>query len=257
MRDAGFAPDPWQRDLLRSTDPRVLMLCARQVGKSLSVSLLALHTAITQPGSTITVVAPVEDQSNELLRKVTTACHTIHSPVPIVRESATRLELANGSRVLALPGRERRMRSYTSSLLIADEASRIPDEVMHAASPTLAVSRGRLVALSTAFVTSGWFHQAWTDGGEEYRRLSITARDCPRISPEFLASEERKLGRRWFAMEYMNEFQNPVDAVFAIADIRAAMRPDVAPLFPATSRTSGLVVTPDPNVAPLFAEKRP
>jgi hypothetical protein len=221
MLDAGFTPDPWQEQLLRSTDGRVLMVCARQVGKSQSVSFLALHTALTKPGSTITIVAPVEEQANELLRKVTHAYHAVGQPVGVVREAVTRLELANGSRVLALPGKESRMRSYTSSLLILDEAARVPDEVVNAASPTMAVSKGRFVALSTAFSKSGWF----------YLRLSIQARHCPRITPAFLASERRKLGERWYAMEYENVFGDDVAAVFSNEDIRAAMDEPVTPLF--------------------------
>ena len=31
-QDCGLTPDPWQADLLRSTAPRVLELCARQTG---------------------------------------------------------------------------------------------------------------------------------------------------------------------------------------------------------------------------------
>jgi hypothetical protein len=230
MADAGMPPDPWQTALLASTDSRVLMLCARQVGKSSAVSILALHTALTQPASTTTLVAPVEEQATELLRKVATAYTAVGRPVPVVRESATRLELANGSRVLALPGKERRMRSYTSSLLVIDEAARVPDDVVNAASPTMAVSKGRFVALSTAFAKSGWFHREWTEG-EGYRRLSITARDCPRIPPEFLETERRKLGERWFDMEYMNVFGDDIAAVFSSEDISRALSSGVQPLF--------------------------
>jgi hypothetical protein len=231
MADAGFDPDPWQADLLRSDAPRVLMLCARQVGKSLAVSVLALKTALTRPGSTTTIVAPAEDQAAELLRKVTAAYHAAGRPVGAVRESVTRLELANGARVLALPGKESRMRSYTAALLVIDEAARVPDEVVRAASPTMAVSRGRFVALSTAFAKSGWFYDQWSDGREDYLRVSVRARDCPRIPPEFLAAERRKLGERWFQMEYENVFGDDVAAVFSAEDIRAAMSDEVAPLF--------------------------
>ncbi len=231
MRDAGMTPDPWQVALLRSADPRVLMLCARQVGKSSVVSILALKTALTQPGTTTTLVAPVEEQATELLRKVMAAYNAIGRPVPVVRESATRLELANGSRVLALPGKERRMRSYTSSLLIIDEAARVPDDVVNAASPTMAVSKGRFVALSTAFAKSGWFYDQWQDAAEPYLRLSITAHQCPRIPPAFLEGERRKLGARWFDMEYLNVFGDDIAAVFSADDIRRAVSADVLPLF--------------------------
>lgn len=248
MVDAGFSPDPWQGDLLRSDDPRILILCARQVGKSTATAMLALKTALTEPGSTTVITAPVQEQANELLRKVKAGYDAIGRPVGAVREAVTSLELRNGSRVLALPGKERRMRSYTTTLLIADEAARIPDEVFSAAAPTLAVSGGREVMLSTAFAKSGRFYQEWTEG-DGYRRLSITARDCPRIPPEFLQQERRRLGQRWFDMEYLNVFGDDIAAVFSTEDIRAAMSADVMPLFATAKPTSGAVTA---EVKPLL-----
>lgn len=199
MIDAGFAPDPWQVQLLRGDDLRALLLCARQVGKSTATAALTLKTAICKPGSTAIVVAPVEEQANELLRKVLGMHNALRRPVALTREAVTYLEFANGSRVLALPGKERRVRSYTSDLLVIDEAARVPDDVFSGASPTMAVSGGRFVALSTAFAKSGWFYREWASA-ESYLRLSITARDCPRVPAEFLESERRKLGERWFAI---------------------------------------------------------
>jgi hypothetical protein len=174
-------------------------------------------------------VAPVEEQANELLRKVTNAYHAIGEPVGTVREAVTRLELANGSRVIALPGKESRMRSYSAALVVVDEAARVLDGVLYAVSPTMAVTGGRFIALSTAFAKSGWFYQTWNDPAEPYLRLSIRATDCPRIPREFLAAERRKLGERWFGMEYENVFGDDVAAVFDHEDIAAALSPDVKP----------------------------
>ncbi|HJZ57433.1 MAG TPA: terminase large subunit, partial [Gemmataceae bacterium] len=135
MRDAGFSPDPWQAEFLRSNDRMNLMLCARQVGKSLTVSILTLHAALTAPDQTVIVVAQRQDQASELLRKSKTAYYRAKPPVGVVREGATHFELANGSRILALPGEERAMHGPTANLLVIDEAARVPDEVFNAASP--------------------------------------------------------------------------------------------------------------------------
>src|SRR5262245_1330230 len=63
--DCGLTLDPWQADLMRSTAPRVLMLCARQVGKSTVAGLIALSTAVTQAGALILLVSPSQRQSGE------------------------------------------------------------------------------------------------------------------------------------------------------------------------------------------------
>jgi hypothetical protein len=251
MIDAGFDPDPWQADLLRSNDPRILICAARQVGKSQGVSFKAVNTALSIPGSTTVIVAPVAEQSCELLRKVIEAYHALGDLVPIKREAVTRLELMNGSRVIALPGKERRMRSYTADLILIDEAARVPDDVMNAISPTLAVSKGSLIALSTAFAKTGWFHRDWTEG-QGFRRLTIKATQCPRIPREFLLSERRTLGSRWFAMEYECEFQDAVGALFATDDIRAMRSSEVKPLFPEFLGEAEYSAI-DPALKPLFA----
>jgi hypothetical protein len=52
----------------------------------------------------------------------------------------------------------------------------------------LAVSRGKLVALSTSFEKRGWFHDELTGAGER-ERIEIKATQRSRIGPQFLAKE--------------------------------------------------------------------
>ncbi|MGE5164762.1 MAG: terminase large subunit domain-containing protein [Sphingobacteriales bacterium] len=68
---AGITPDAWQAELLRSTADRVLMLCARQCGKTTTAAFIALSTAIYQkPGGLIIIVSPSQRQSGEIFRTV-------------------------------------------------------------------------------------------------------------------------------------------------------------------------------------------
>jgi len=50
----------------------------------------------------------------------------------------------------------------------------------------LAVSGGRIVLLSTPFGNRGYFYKEWSEGGEDWRKVEITARDCTRIYSEWL-----------------------------------------------------------------------
>jgi hypothetical protein len=115
--------------------------------------------------------------------------------------------------------------------LVIDEAARVADSLYYAVRPMLAVSRGRLVALSTPFGKRGWYHDEWYSEGE-WERVKITADQCSRISAEFLAEERRALGERWYRQEYLCSFEDAIDAVFSWADIQAAMSDEVKPLFP-------------------------
>jgi hypothetical protein len=140
------------------------------------------------------------------------------------------LELANGSRIVSLPGEEGTIRGYSGvALLVIDEAARVTDELYAAVRPMLAVSRGRLVALSTPFGKRGWFFEEW-QGANDWERVRITAEQCPRITADFLEGERQALGPRWYRQEYECSFEEAVDAFFSHADIMAALSGRVAPL---------------------------
>lgn len=232
FRLAGMTPDPWQEQQLRSTAQRVLLLCSRQAGKSTTAAALALGEALLTPRATVLLLSPSQRQSGELFKKVTDQYGALGRPVPVRSETATQLQLANGSRVVSLPGTEQTVRGYSGvRLLVIDEASRVPDALYASVRPMLATSRGRLVVLSTPFGQRGFFFQEWEDGGPDWDRVKITATDCPRIPPQFLEEERHSLGERWWRQEYFCSFEDAVDAVFAQGDIMAALRSDVQPLF--------------------------
>jgi hypothetical protein len=230
-----MAPDDWQAALLRSRAARVLLLCCRQAGKSLTAAALALKTALLEPGSLVLLLSPTLRQSGELFRKAADLYRTLGRPVPLAgpRENQLKLELANGSRLVSLPGEEGTVRGYSgAALLVIDEAARVSDDLYRAVRPMLAVSRGRLVALSTPFGRRGWFWESYTGAGR-WERVEITAGQCPRITADFLAEEEAAIGARWFRQEYLCSFEDVVGAVFSADDIAAAFAggAGVKPLF--------------------------
>jgi Terminase large subunit, T4likevirus-type, N-terminal len=238
MERAGMRPDPWQRDFLRSEARRLALLCSRQSGKSTTTAVKALHTAFYHAGSLILLLSPSLRQSGELFRKVRDVYRTIGGAVPVEQESALRLELVNGSRVVSLPGTEGTVRGFSGvNLLVVDEAARVPDELYYGVRPMLAVSGGRLVCLSTPFGKRGFFYDEWTQG-QGWERVKITADQCPRISKEVLAEERAALGTWWYRQEYGCEFVDVVDQVFAYEDVMWAMSDEVQPLF-ADTGTNG------------------
>lgn len=206
LRAQGMPPDPWQRDLLLGNDPCVLLNCSRQSGKSTTVAALAVHQLLARPGSLVLLVSPSERQSCELYRKVVAGYRALGQPAPASHANHTELELVTGSRLVALPGREDTIRSYSGvSLLILDEASRVPDDLYRSVRPMLAVSRGRLIALSTPFGQRGWFHDEWVGDGP-WKKVHVPWTMCPRITEEFIREETRAMGPAWVDQEYCGRF---------------------------------------------------
>ncbi len=231
---AGIMPDAWQADLLRSDARQMILLCSRQSGKSTVSSILAIHEAIYKPDSLILLLSPSLRQSQELFRKLQDVYNALDSPnLPqATEESALRMELSNGSRIVALPGKEATIRGFSGvNLLVIDEASRVPDELYQSVRPMLAVSGGRIVLLSTPFGKRGFFYQEWADG-QGWQKVKITADQCPRIDKEWLEREKEMIGSWWFEQEYQCSFVETNDQVFSYDDIHAALSSDVQPLFP-------------------------
>src|SRR5438105_1380505 len=70
MHDLGLIPDPWQAEALRSDAARLLLLlCARQTGKSSVTAALALDEAVHRQGGLVLLVSPSQRQSGALFRK--------------------------------------------------------------------------------------------------------------------------------------------------------------------------------------------
>jgi hypothetical protein len=231
---SGMPPDPWQAECLRreAASGRMMLLCSRQAGKSLTAAALALRSALLSPPALVLLLSPTLRQSGELYRdKVLRLFNALGRPVPVVQESALQMTLGNGSRVISLPGAEGTIRGYSGvSLLVIDEAARVPDDLYRAVRPMLATSRGQLVCLSTPFGKRGWFWEEWV-GTNSWHRLRVTAEQCPRIPADFLEEERQALGPRWYAQEYGCSFEETVDAVFLQSDIEAAFDETDEPLF--------------------------
>jgi len=133
------------------------------------------------------------------------------------------VEFENFSRIVSLPGKEETIRGYSGvDLLIIDEAARVKDELNASVRPMLAVSGGRVVALTTPFGKRGWFHEGWISK-RPWLRIMVTADQCPRISEEFLRDELEDLGDYWYSQEDMCEFLDTIDQFFDTDAVLSAM----------------------------------
>ena len=229
---AGVTPDAWQAELLRSPSRQSILCCSRQSGKSTTSATMATHQAVYVPGSLVLVLSPSLRQSVELYRKIVDVYAALEGEVVKPEESsALRLELANGSRIVSLPAKESTIRGFSgAALLLVDEAARVDDAIYGAVRPMLAVSQGRIVLMSTPFGKRGFFHREWTEGGADWHRVRVTAAECPRIPPDWLAAERRRIPD-WFArQEYDVEFVDAEDQLIATDVIRAALSPHITPL---------------------------
>jgi hypothetical protein len=227
----GFRPDAVQARVLGTETKRGLLNCTRQWGKSTVTAAKAVYQAVHHAESLTLVVSPSARQSGEFLRKAEGFARRAGLRVKGDGDNEISMELPNGSRIIGLPGSEATVRGFSAvSLLVVDEASRVNDDLYRAVRPMLAVSDGALWLMSTPYGKRGFFWEAWERGGEEWERVRVTARECPRISGEFLEKERDAMGDRWFRQEYLCEFVDSDSGIFGRDVVEGAITCEVEPL---------------------------
>lgn len=225
------SPDPWQKEALSSLvtlGEDVLLCCSRQSGKTEVVSAAAYIEACM--GGFVLVVGPSDRQSLEFFDRLKRRYHErLQLAAAEQPPSKHELRLANGGRVVAVPNSEGRVRVYDRvTMLVIDEASRVPDQLYGAVRPMLAVSGGKTALLSTPWGKRGFFWKEWTGHGrEEWRRFQVPWASCPRIDSAFVESERRSHGDLWVQQEYECEFLEVDDEHLFDVDRVAGLIEDV------------------------------
>lgn len=228
MERCGFTPDDWQAEALRSGGDRELLNCSRQSGKSTVVGGIAMHTGLFEDGSLTLLVSKAQKQSMELFRKCLDVYRALDNPIPAKHQTMQALELVNGSRIIALPGRDPdSTRGFSKvRLLVFEEAAVTSDQLYGTTRPMLAVSHGRLILLSTPHGKRGFFYDAYLDRAK-WHYYQISADECPRITKEFIEEERRTYGDLYVRQEYYNEFIDIMGSAFSDEEIDAAFRKPV------------------------------
>lgn len=256
VRKAGLEADEWQAGILRSEAPRILLNCHRQSGKSTVAAGRSIHRALYRPPWLALIISPTERQSQETLLKAKTIANAVGHDVDLGLDKDNELSLTfhNGSRIIALPGKERTIRGYSGvNELIIDEAARVEDKVYASVRPMIAVSGGNIIGLSTPFGKRGFFHYEWTKGGDAWVRAEQPAAKMglageliplsPRITLDFLLDERRRYPEWWFLQEYLCLFSDTEDQALAYELVMGALG-GAAPLHltvPAEIRREDLV----------------
>ena len=229
----GFNPDPWQQDLLRSRKPSIICNCSRQVGKSTTTAALALHTALFDPGL-ILLVSPSMRQTRELFGKVSEFLKKLQPSEQLEEDNRLSCTLANGARIVSLPGDAGTVRGFSApKLIVEDEAAFVADDLHTAMRPMLAVSQGRMVLLSSPNGRRGHFFDIWSSGGPRWDRFSITIHENPRVTREWIEAERAQTPSHRWAAEFECQFTDTQDALFSYDLIQSAFSDDVKPLFTA------------------------
>lgn len=195
---------------------------ARQVGKTESTAVKALHAALLKPGCTILLIAPTLRQSSILFWRIKNLIARLADLRSLVtRETQTTVHFLNGSEIIALPAGPtgETIRGYSADLIIMDEAAYIPDKVFEAVEPALAAKNGQLILISTPFGANGYFYRAYNSA--LFSTHTVSAVECPWINPTFLQAQREMLSEDGYRQEYLAEFIALSNQFFSEEEVRA------------------------------------
>lgn len=253
LGDLDFPPFDWQREALNPSYNRVLVVAARQSGKSSITAGDGYHSCKYYAESLNIIISPSEQQSKETMKKVDDLISK-DPEADLEGNASFEKRFRNGARILALPGTERSVRGYSKPRrIILDEASRIEDPTYKSARPYLVGNpEAKLIAVTTPFGQQGWFYDAWENSEnwhkilvkpaykladdnvtivpdvpeDDFKKLwakrNVSAYYSPRHTLEFLQEELDEIGWWWWRQEYGCEFLQSGHGVFDMNAVQDA-----------------------------------
>ncbi len=257
----GMPPYDWQKEALEEGHKRILILAARQSGKSSISAGRTHHVGRFYPNSLSLIVSPSEQQSKETMKKVDELIGKDDEAV-IIGNASFEKKYESGSRIIALPGTERSVRGYSGpKLIVIDEASRVEDPTYKAVRPMLTGNPDAvLIAVTTPYGKMGWFYEEWTKSNRWYKIMvkpaftlnenrtqvvpdipekefrekilhqGVHAFYSPRHTLEFLQEELETMDWWWWKQEYGCEFLDEGFSPFDMAAVRDSFE-DVSVMF--------------------------
>jgi phage FluMu gp28-like protein len=210
----GIKPFPYQAELLEDNSKRIVACMGRQTGKTTTIAMKAIHFADTNPKVTVLITAPSLRQSMIMFDRIATfVFSSAYLRNKVVRATRTLIQFENGSRIIALPCSENLLRGYTAQMVICDEASFMPEEVItQVIFPMLSTTDGYAIFLSTPWGKDHFFYRAFVNPA--YSVHKVKSEQCPLIKKEFLEEMKANMTHEAYLMEYEAEFVEALNSYF-------------------------------------------
>lgn len=255
LQSLSFTAFDWQKEALRPGITRLILLCARQSGKSTIIAAKVVHRAKYFPGSLIMLFAPTQDQAMELMNRISVLMSQ-DPEIILVRDSTETKKLLNGSRIKAFTASPKSARGYSDpDIIVFDESAQVDDELYLTVRPMMTGGKTDLILLSTPYGKGGFFYQTWTKVSDRWVKvlvrpidilheidpqkypvfdlvkwtaqqleLGIKAYVSPRHKRDFLLEEFDTMGEHWYKQEYGCEFLDPIDNAFNMDSVMRAFQ---------------------------------
>jgi phage terminase large subunit len=204
----GIEPDEWQVELLDAiAAPAIRRISVRSghgVGKSTAVAMAAIwHVMMRQPSKTV-ITAPTSSQLfDALFAEMKSIANRLKPPFhDLLEVKADRIEMKRHPESTFISCRTSRAEQpealagvhSENVLLLADEASGVPEAVFEAASGSMSGHNATTVLTGNPTRNTGFFYDTHNRLKDDWYTMHVSCVTSPRVSDDFVEDMKRRYG---------------------------------------------------------------
>ena len=236
---------PYNKKYVDCKERFIVYRSGRQVGKTMSTAVKAVHFAFFAPlmlktvnhDCTIVIAAPTQNQATIMFGRIRDLImNNDFLKGYVVRNTQTEmwvrfLDNTGSSKIVTRATGETgvSLRGYSPHVIIADECSFIKTDILRAFLPSGLATQARVWLTSTPFSKSGYFFEACQNSKPKnpdgmWREFHVKSTDNPLVQEDPAFVEEiKKLTREEFVQEVEGEFLDIGDALIPNSLIQEAI----------------------------------
>jgi len=233
----GVDPDPWQEDFLRAIargDRKITVRSGHGVGKSTSSSWGMLWFFMTRSPVKVVVTAPTSAQLfdalfAELKRWVNEMPKPLQAMVTVKQDrivfNAAPDEMFISARTSRAEQPEALQGIHSDNvMLVADEASGVPEQVFEAAAGSMSGHSAVTLLLGNPTRSSGFFYDTHNRLANEWTTFRIGCAESPRVSQDYIDEMASRYGEdsNAFRVRVLGEFPRSDDDTMIPMDLIAS-----------------------------------
>jgi len=241
----GVDPDAWQDEFLAAVsngERKISIRSGHGVGKSTAASWAMLHFVLTRYPSKVVVTAPT---SSQLYDALFAELKRWHKELPdawreLLDPKTDRIELKASPTEAFISARTSRAEQPEALqgvhadyvMLVADEASGIPESVFEAAAGSMSGHNAVTILLGNPTKSSGFFFDTHHRLKDEWWTRRVSCHDSKRVSKEYIADMAARYGEdsNAFRVRVLGEFpRSDDDTLIGVELVDSAFHRDVLP----------------------------
>jgi len=224
-----FDPLPWQADVMTCVAQgkrRIAVKSGHGVGKSTAAAALMLWFLLTRYPVKIVVTAPTSGQLFDALfaevkRRIKDMPEALRDLLDTTSERVVLKASPTEAFISARTSSKERPEALAGIhaehvLLVADEASGVPDEVFESAAGSMSTEGACTLLLGNPVRTSGFFYRVFAELSDDWETRTVSCLDNPLVTPDFIRDMEERYGEtsNSFRVRVLGEFPTIDDESF-------------------------------------------